>query len=54
MESAARMRKFSFSIRSPDRGAPFFWNGTWSPTDRSMTTSSTTPPDRPEGTAIRS
>jgi hypothetical protein len=51
MRSAARSRKLSFSIRSPDRGAPFFWNGAPSPTARSITTSSMTPPDRPDGTA---
>jgi hypothetical protein len=33
-------------MRSPDRRAPFFWNGTPSPTARSITTSSVTPPDR--------
>ena len=49
MRSAARERKLSFSMRSPDRGAPFFWNGAPSPTARSITTSSMTPPDRPDG-----
>ncbi|GAB4974042.1 hypothetical protein MAHJHV57_51960 [Mycobacterium avium subsp. hominissuis] len=27
MPSAARSRKLSFSMRSPERGAPFFCNG---------------------------
>ena len=51
MRSAARNRKLSFSMRSPDRGAPFFWNGAPSPTARSITTSPMTPPDRPDGIA---
>jgi hypothetical protein len=46
MPSAARSRKLGFAMRSPDGRAPFFWNDTPSPTARSITTSSMTPPDR--------
>ena len=45
---AALIRKLSLSIRSPERGQPFFINPTPRPTAMSITTSPMTPPERPE------